>query len=331
MLRIALLFFVFMATAPVHAAETEDVQTRIFNYFLKRANEGDMNSQFVIGSRYETGVGVQQDKVKAYEWFAKSAAQGHPLAMQKMEDHLHPPGTAVNTTADKNTDKKDSAPPRAAETRTPTHTPTHTPTKPASATRTSAPVPVTVVATRPSAPTPAIATRPPAANVAIPATKAPEPIAPVQTVVKAPPEPVVNVPVVNTLDVIMKGAWKRGPSPAEYLPSVKTSCLQSGTDEVVCFSQELQRAIGNSLLTYTVKATLTNFAKDGSFDISYLYNVTDIGKADKPAPNQDKDGASDIAAKLGWQEPARHLECKASSERALTCIKDKRYSLHFAK
>lgn len=326
MLRIALLFFVFMAMAPVHAAETEDVQTRIFNYFLKRANEGDMNSQFVIGSRYETGVGVQQDKVKAYEWLAKSAAQGHPLAMQKMEDHLHPPGTAVNTTADKNTDKKDSAPPKSSET----HTPTRTPTKPISITRTSTPTPITSVATRPSAP-PSVTTRPPAASIAIPATKAPEPIAPAQTAVKAPPEPVVNVPVVGTLDVIMKGAWKRGQSPAEYLPSVKTSCLQSGADEVVCFSQELQRPIGNSLLTYTVKATLTNFAKDGSFDITYLYNVTDIGKADKPAPNQDKDGASDIATKLGWQEPARHLDCKASSEKALTCIKDKRYSLHFAK
>ena len=324
MLRIALLLLVFMAVAPVHAAETEDVQTRIFNYFLKRANEGDMNSQFVIGSRYETGIGVQQDKVKAYEWFAKSAAQGHPLAMQKMEDQLHPPGTTVNTTADKTTDKKDSAPPKAPETRTPTHTPA----KPASITHTSAAV--AVVASRPSTPPP-VATRPPAANVAIPATKAPEPIAPAVSVAKAPPEPVVNATLVNTLDVIMKGAWKRGQSPAEYLPSAKTSCLQSGADEVVCFSQELQRAIGNSLLTYTVKATLTNFAKDGSFDINYLYNVTDIGKADKPEPNQDKDGASDIAAKLGWQEPVRHLDCKASSDKALTCIKDKRYSLHFAK
>lgn len=312
-----------MAVAPVHAAETEDVQTRIFNYFLKRANEGDMNSQFIIGSRYETGIGIPQDKAKAYEWFAKSAAQGHPLAMQKMEDHLRPPGTSENTSAD----KKDSAQPRAQETRTPTHTPT----KPASSARVSVPAPVTVVAPRPPAPAPVIATRAPAANVVMPATKAPEPIAPVPTVAKAPPEPVVNAPVVNTLDIIMKGAWKRGQSPAEYLPSVKTSCLQSSDDEVVCFSQELQRAVGNSLLTYTVKATLANFAKDGSFDINYLYNVTDIGKADKPAPNQDKDGASDITAKLGWQEPARHLDCKASGEKALTCIKDKRYSLHFAK
>ena len=302
MFRIALLLFVFMAVAPVHAAETEDVQARIFNYFLKRANEGDMNSQFVIGSRYETGIGVPQDKAKAYEWFAKSAAQGHPLALQRMENQLHPEGVAEKTV----TDKKVSAPPRA-------------PAKPVSTPR---PVPVAVAAPRPA---PTVATRAPAA-VAMPAApKAPEPIAPVQTVAKAPEQPV------DALDIVLNGAWKRGQSPAEYLPSTKTSCLQSGADEVVCFSQELQRAVGNSLMTYTVKATLTNFTKDGSFDINYLYKVTDIGKADKPAPAQDKDGASDLAAKLGWQEPARPLDCKASGDKSLTCIKDKRYSLHFAK
>lgn len=322
MFRISLVFFLLMACAPLHAAEPEDVQTRIFNYFLKRANEGDMNSQFVVGSRYETGVGVTKDMVKAYEWYAKSAAQGHPLAMQKMEDHLNPPGSAEHAQTEKHVDKKESAPPRSHEARTPTHVPT----KPYSAPRPPVPAPVAVAAPRPPAPAPARAVVTHAtANIATVVTKPSEP-APVPVAVKAPPEPVVNA-----IDIIMKGTWKRGPSPAEYLPSIKTSCLQSGTDEVVCFSQELQRAVGDSLLTYTVKATLTNFAKDGSFDIAYLYNVTDIGKADKPAPSPDKDGPSDISAKLGWQEPARRLDCKTSSDRALTCIKDKRYSLHFVK
>ncbi len=310
-----------MAGAPAHAAEPEDVQTRIFNYFLKRANEGDMNSQFVIGSRYESGVGVTKDLVKAYEWYAKSAAQGHPLAMQKMEDHLHPAGSAENARTEKHVDKKESAPPRTHEI----HAPTHTPTRPGSTPRSPVAASAAVVASHPPAPTRVAVTHIPAANVVTVAAKSPEP-ASVPVAVKAPPEPVVNA-----VDIVMKGMWKRGPSPAEYLPSTKTSCLQSGTDEVVCFSQELQRAVGDSVLTYTVKATLTNFAKDGSFDIAYLYNVTDISRADKPALSLDKDGPVDISAKLGWQEPARRLDCKTSSDRALTCIKDKRYSLHFVK
>jgi hypothetical protein len=300
MLRITLVFFAFMVAAPAPAAATEDVQIRIFNYFLKRANEGDMNSQFVIGSRYDTGVGVERDKVKAYEWFAKSAAQGHPLAMQKMENHLQTERAVEKTSADKKDRTQESRPPKPA------------PAKPTVSTPLSVPPPVAVVAARP-----------PAVHTA-PALKAPEP-APLM-VAKASPEPVVN-----TLDIVLKGAWKRGPSPAEYLPSVKTSCLQAGDDEVVCFSQEMQRAVGNSRLTYTVKATLSNFTKDGSFDVNYLYNVTEIDKADQPAPGQDKDGASDIAEKLGWQEPARHLDCKTSGEKTLTCIKDKRYSLQYAR
>ena len=285
MLRIALVLFVFMVSIPAYAAPTEDVQIRIFNYFLKRANEGDMVSQYIIGSRYETGVGVQPDKVKAYEWFAKSAAQGHPLAMQKMEVHLQ-------------AEKKDQLLEARAAKQTPAKTTVST----------QAPAPAVVIPPR----TPA------------PVAKAPEPAALV--VAKASPEPAVNA-----LDIVLKGAWKRGPSPAEYLPSVKTSCLPAGNDEVVCFSQEMQRTVGNSRLTYTVKATLNNFSKDGSFDINYLYNVTEMDKADKPAPTQDKDGASDLAEKLGWQEPAQHLDCKASGDKALTCIKDKRYSLQYAR
>lgn len=298
MFRIALLFLVLVAMQPAQAAPTENVQTRIFHYFLKRAQEGDMNSQFVVGSRYESGVGVPQDKTKAYEWYAKSAAQGHPLAMQRVEAH------SAGTADTPKSDKKDIAPSRA---------PKPAP-KPASRVKAAAPEPVAVAAPRP-APVPR---RAPAAS---PVSKAPE-----TAVIKAAAEPAVD-----TLDILMKGSWRRRQGPAEYLPSAMTSCLQSGEDEMICFSDTLQRTVGSSLLTYTVKATLTHFAKDGSFDVSYLYNVTNIDKADKPAPNQDKDGPSDLAVKLGWQEPARRLDCKTSSEKSLTCIKDKRYSLHFVK
>jgi hypothetical protein len=159
-----------------------------------------------------------------------------------------------------------------------------------------------------------------------PVAKAPEPVMPAKTVATEPAETPINA-----LDIVLKGSWKRNQSPAEYLPSAKASCLQASDAEVVCFSEELQRTVGASSLTYTVKATLTNFANDGSFYVNYVYNVVNIGTAKSPTPNQDRDGPSDLAVKLGWQEPGRRLECKAGSEKTVTCIKDKKYSMQFVK
>ena len=40
------------------------------------AEQGDANAQYNLGVLYDNGLGVPQDKVRAYMWFALSAAQG---------------------------------------------------------------------------------------------------------------------------------------------------------------------------------------------------------------------------------------------------------------
>ncbi|MGC2643527.1 MAG: SEL1-like repeat protein [Pseudolabrys sp.] len=40
------------------------------------AEQGNANAQYNLGTFYDNGLGVPQDKVRAYMWFSMSAAQG---------------------------------------------------------------------------------------------------------------------------------------------------------------------------------------------------------------------------------------------------------------
>lgn len=267
MLRLMVLLLALAATATATAAETPDeIQTRIFNSFLRTANEGDANSQFVVGHRYEIGVGTAQNLEQAYYWYKRAAERGHPLAKLKMEERERaqapkPPAT--------------SPPPPVA--------------KPAKTT--------------------AVAVKAPKERKEQEAKEVKEPKPPVER-------------TVNGLDVVLSGEWLQDRQAAEYLPSAKASCLRASDTEVVCFSQELSRVVNDATFTYTVKASLSNFTKDGRFNLNYLYHVADIDK-DPKGPGRQVD-SREFLPKLGWQEPGHRLECRAVDEESIVCVKDKK-------
>lgn len=102
MQRLAAVSLLFLTLAvPVHAEE--DIQVRIFNAYLEQAQAGDSNSQFIVASRYENGKGTARDLDKAYEWYEKAAAKGHPLAQRKVEERqgTKSPASASDSIADK--------------------------------------------------------------------------------------------------------------------------------------------------------------------------------------------------------------------------------------
>jgi uncharacterized protein len=57
-----------------------------FPKFLTLAQQGNASAQFNVGAFYLNGQGVQKDQKQAYDWFAKSAAQGDARASQVMQD-----------------------------------------------------------------------------------------------------------------------------------------------------------------------------------------------------------------------------------------------------
>ena len=54
------------------------------NSLNSMAEQGDAEVQFILGSMYEKGTGVRQDKGKAVEWYQKAAAQGHADALNSL-------------------------------------------------------------------------------------------------------------------------------------------------------------------------------------------------------------------------------------------------------
>lgn len=248
---------------PAWAETPDEVQARIFNSFLRTAIEGDSNSQFVVGHRYEVGVGTAADLDQAYYWYGRAAELGHPLAKMKVEE------------------RKRAQAPAAAE---------------------------------PAPPPPVVKAPPP--------KPAPVKRAAVAPVPEAPKEPKPVERTVDALAVVLGGQWLQGRQDAEYLPSAKASCLQASEAEVVCFSQELSRVANNATYTYTVKANLSNFTKEGRFTLNYLYHVADIDK--NRGAGSDPVAGKEFGAKLGWQEPGHRLDCRAADESSIACVKDKK-------
>ena len=52
----------------------------VFEDNLKKAQEGDADSQIIVGTFYHSGVAVEEDLEKSALWFRRAADQGHPTA-----------------------------------------------------------------------------------------------------------------------------------------------------------------------------------------------------------------------------------------------------------
>ena len=57
---------------------------------LKRAEQGDAQSQFLAGMLYKNGLGIAKDEILAQTWYRKAAAQGHREAKQKLGETIKP-------------------------------------------------------------------------------------------------------------------------------------------------------------------------------------------------------------------------------------------------
>ena len=56
------------------------------NWYLKAAEQGEVNAQFNLGIMYESGDGVPKDDAQAVNWYLKAAAQGFERAKERLAD-----------------------------------------------------------------------------------------------------------------------------------------------------------------------------------------------------------------------------------------------------
>lgn len=353
---LAILAAIFLANT-AFAAPAPDVQSRIFSYFLDRAEKGDSSAQFIVGFRLESGSGTERDMKKAMEWYGKAAAQGHEQARERIGMPATPPAavalaSAPVAAAQTAAALEPKAVARTEKKKTPevTKPTTKSATKPGpAAVHTTAPVtkhpetPHKTVTTTASAPVPrpspilvpaAIQEKPasstspatePAANVVITA------VAATNTEMAASPvteKKVAEPPAINTLEVVLGSRWARNEVAPDYLPSRNTSCLRAGGEKIICFSGGAQASVDGNAVMYAVKSTLSDFEPNGGFRVRYVFNVTDVA-ADTGASNADSRDLFGLAAKLGWQEPGIALDCSVNESGGINCTRNGRQQMTF--
>ena len=68
-----------------------------FNAMVALANKGDAEAQYHVGMMYNNGIGTQQDRRQAFEWFQKSAASNDPLGAYKLGCYYDGQGAGIVT------------------------------------------------------------------------------------------------------------------------------------------------------------------------------------------------------------------------------------------
>ncbi|MEO0484543.1 MAG: tetratricopeptide repeat protein [Pseudomonadota bacterium] len=82
-LLMALAFVASPATAEIEEARDLMEEGRFqeaYDAFWPAARSGNADAEELIGVMYALGLGVEQDYVRAFEWYLRSAMKGHPGA-----------------------------------------------------------------------------------------------------------------------------------------------------------------------------------------------------------------------------------------------------------
>lgn len=77
---LALLFScLLLVSVPANASDKDS-----FDAMTVLAKKGDAEAQYHVGMMYNNGIGTQQDRSQAFQWFEKSAAANDPLGAYKL-------------------------------------------------------------------------------------------------------------------------------------------------------------------------------------------------------------------------------------------------------
>lgn len=133
-------------------------------------------------------------------------------------------------------------------------------------------------------------------------------------------------PPEQTIDRLLSKKWASAGKPAEYLPAADMSCLKTGNLEITCFSGDRERVIKNNSISFAVKSVLSQFKRDGSFTVSYFYNVTDIDDAQRKGPAVDPFG---LRLKEGWQKPGKEVRCLIKGQDSVQCTGTGKATVNF--
>jgi len=284
------------------------------------AKRGDADAQYYVAMAYEEGRGIKKDLKQAFQWYAKSAKQGQYGAQYKMGD-FYEHGYAVkknNNTAfvwyRKAADNGSSMARKRLNRSASTSRSEQAEQRRIAALKAAQEKKETQVKRRAAEKKKQLAMK--KADAKARPVKVAKPI----KVAKKEKKVVTKINIPDLINLVLSNKWSSGTYSADYLPSSSTNCLKASAKELVCFSKEKARMINSVKVTYTTKSTLSNFKRNGSFNVKYFYNVMKLDSASEKGPRVDPLG---LRAEEGWQEPQLAMNCHTTDQIYLTCSKGK--------
>jgi TPR repeat protein len=91
---VACVLLMLIAVAMRLPAQQGDADRKLFEDTKAKAEKGDAEAQFTVGWDYETGMGVERDKVEAVKWYRKAAEQNNAGAQFNLA-HCYADGQGV--------------------------------------------------------------------------------------------------------------------------------------------------------------------------------------------------------------------------------------------
>jgi len=249
---------------------------KALDLYDKAARQNHAGAQFKLGQFHEKGLaGLKADPQQAMEWYRRSAAKGYRQAEQRLKET-----EAAQVAA---AEAKRAQQQRKAETEREEQ-------RRLEAERLRVAAAAKVVKVPPAPPAPPAPTAPPPSK---------------KTTLGAGP----------SLAHVLAAKWyDAAGNPAEFLPTTDTSCLKTGDAEVTCFSRDRRRMVAGSELTYSLKAVLSHFTDASTFDVAYVYHVSE--RRDGTGAAKDDYG---LLAVEGWQLPGHSTRCGIKETGRVEC------------
>jgi hypothetical protein len=254
-----------------------------FDWYSKAAKQGHEGAQYKVGTFYDKGLVVKKDMKVAMDWYKKAASNGSRPAQKRLDEIAANERNEQQVKQRQKQQQEAAAAAAKAEQERQAAAAAKEKARKEAAAKPKKPAPVKVVVATPPKPKPA------------PAPK--------------------RVDMPDLMEVVVNNNWKTGTMAADYLPSTATKCAQAG-NELICFSDERARIVSGNKVTYTTKATLNNFKRDGTFSVSYVYNALKLDPASGRGVDKDAHG---LRAQEGWQEPQIVVNCKTLDKINLYC------------
>ena len=280
-----------------------------FDWYSKAAKQGHEGAQYKLGTFYEQGRVVKKDTKTAMEWYKKAADNGSRQAKKRLSAMAASDQKAQQQAKQERERQQREAAAKAEQERLAAAKAEQQ--RRAAATKEKARKDAAAkekARKEAAARSKALKEAAKANKVAVVTTSTSKP----KSKPKAQPK---RVDIPDIMDVVVKNNWKTGTMAADYLPSTANHCAKAGK-EVICFSDERARVVAGKKVTYTAKATLNNFKRDGTFRVSYVYNAIKLDPSKSRGAVKDAHG---LRAQEGWQEPQIVVNCKTTDRKNLFC------------